>query len=357
MRQIFTSFFLFLFFISAHGQSRYQDSLALVDLYNSTNGASWFSSTGWLTDPLDTWEGVTLTNNRVSDIMLDGKNLTGQIPASIGQLTSLQVLLLGGNNLSGVIPAEIGNLVQLMVLDLSRNSLSGAVPATLDNLIELMSLFLYDNALTDLPAFSNMMPFDLRIENNAFTFEDIVPNMNVALNSFVYAPQDSVGMREIVERAVGSSLTYSVTVGGVGNVYQWYKDGLLVSGQTNSTLDIPSVSSADYGDYRLHTSNTAAPDLILISHTMTLVEGVTTNINNSLATLEIFPNPVTNFFLIKNLKGNEGISLKDLNGRIVKEFTAEDNVANVSIDALDRGVYILEVSSGNSKKAFRIIKQ
>ncbi|MES2732464.1 MAG: hypothetical protein V4714_11975, partial [Bacteroidota bacterium] len=42
------------------------DSLTLVDLYTSTDGANWFTKTNWLTGSVNTWFGVTVANGRVT---------------------------------------------------------------------------------------------------------------------------------------------------------------------------------------------------------------------------------------------------------------------------------------------------
>ena len=51
----------------------------------------------------------------------------GEIPAELGNLTNLIVLILGvgDNALSGSIPPELGNLSKLEVLKLDGNELSG----------------------------------------------------------------------------------------------------------------------------------------------------------------------------------------------------------------------------------------
>ena len=70
-----------------------QDSLALVDLYNNTNGAAWAKHTNWLTtQPVSTWFGVILSGDRVVQINLPNNNLKGSLPVSIGNLNALQVL-------------------------------------------------------------------------------------------------------------------------------------------------------------------------------------------------------------------------------------------------------------------------
>ncbi|UCH11039.1 MAG: leucine-rich repeat domain-containing protein [Fidelibacterota bacterium] len=132
-----------------------QDSLALVALYNSTNGSTdWLTDTNWLTtEPLNTWYGVTVTDGRVTEVALYDNNLTGTIPTEIGDLTELTNLNLNNNNLSGNLPAEIGSLAKLTGLALSNNDLSGNIPTGIGNLTELTSLGLSNNNLSgNLPA-------------------------------------------------------------------------------------------------------------------------------------------------------------------------------------------------------------
>src|SRR5262245_3054488 len=84
-----------------------QDSLALVDLYNATAGATdWTIRTNWLTSPVNTWYGITVTGTRVSSINLTGNNLFGALPSSIGNLNQVTQLSLSYNNLSGPIPGS-----------------------------------------------------------------------------------------------------------------------------------------------------------------------------------------------------------------------------------------------------------
>jgi Leucine-rich repeat (LRR) protein len=123
------------------------DSLALVALYNSTNGPGWTNSTNWLTGPVSTWYGVNVMNNRVWIIDLHDNNLTGNIPYEIGNISNLQYLYLFNNHLTGTIPNTIGNLSNLVNLILSGNHLTSNIPSEIGNLISLQELNIAGNQL------------------------------------------------------------------------------------------------------------------------------------------------------------------------------------------------------------------
>ncbi len=132
------------------------DSLALVALYNSTNGPGWTNNTNWLTGPVSTWFGIIVSGNRVTEIRMCivcfgtviGNNLLGTIPPALGTLSNLTELTLFNNQLTGTIPPELGNLNNLRQLYLFNNQLTGTIPTELGNLSNLLLLRLYKNQLT-----------------------------------------------------------------------------------------------------------------------------------------------------------------------------------------------------------------
>ncbi|MCG8605218.1 T9SS type A sorting domain-containing protein, partial [bacterium] len=129
------------------GSSR--DSLALVDLYNSTDGPNWTNNSNWLSDlPLPAWFGVTVENDRVTSLDLSRNNLAGPLPSSIGDMGGLKDVFLQGNKLTGPIPPEIGNLTNLFGLRLAANQLTGSIPSEVGNLASLERLFLQTNQLS-----------------------------------------------------------------------------------------------------------------------------------------------------------------------------------------------------------------
>ena len=126
------------------------DREVLVALYSATDGDNWTTDTNWLSDkPLGEWHGVTTDGNgRVTELDLDGNELSGSIPSELGNLANLTKLSLSINQLSGTIPSELGNLADLTELWLFGNGFSGSLPPELGNLSNLTNLTLGLNQLS-----------------------------------------------------------------------------------------------------------------------------------------------------------------------------------------------------------------
>ena len=126
------------------------DREALVALYNAADGPNWSNNRNWLSDePSGKWHGVgTDRSGRVLSLYLHDNQLSGEIPAELGNLANLELLGLYGNQLSGEIPAELGNLANLEGLYLDDNQLSGEIPPELGNLANLEGLVLDGNQLS-----------------------------------------------------------------------------------------------------------------------------------------------------------------------------------------------------------------
>ena len=123
---------------------------ALVALYGSTNGAGWTNNTNWLqSTTVSNWFGIyVLDDSGVTELDLDDNQLTGTLPAELGNLSNLEYLGLYDNQLTGSIPSTLGNLSYLGFLDLRYNQLTGSIPSTLGNLSYLVGLDLGHNQLT-----------------------------------------------------------------------------------------------------------------------------------------------------------------------------------------------------------------
>nr|GLL30316.1 probable LRR receptor-like serine/threonine-protein kinase At1g53430 [Ipomoea trifida] len=75
----------------------------------------------------------------------DGRNLDGQLPEIMGNLTNLTSLDLSSNLFGGPIPTQLASLNNLTYLDLSSNSFGGPIPTQLASLKSLTYLNLRNN--------------------------------------------------------------------------------------------------------------------------------------------------------------------------------------------------------------------
>ncbi len=95
--------------------------LAARDTLTGSNG-----NLNWSADvSISDWDGVAITNNRVSGLDMENHTLNGTIPAELGDLANLRELRLYGEQLTGEIPAELGNLAKLEKLRLGGGRLTG----------------------------------------------------------------------------------------------------------------------------------------------------------------------------------------------------------------------------------------
>jgi alpha-tubulin suppressor-like RCC1 family protein len=122
---------------------------ALVALYTATDGPNWTNHTDWLqTNTPCGWYGVNCVNGRLTELLLGTNNLSGTLPAEIGNLVNLRLLLLFQNQLTGPIPTTVGGLGNLNELIANHNHFTGTIPAELGSLDSLRWLFLNSNDLS-----------------------------------------------------------------------------------------------------------------------------------------------------------------------------------------------------------------
>ncbi len=219
-------------------------------------------------------ESKNLSN--IKYIAVSNNLLSGNIPVELFTLDSLKYLYLNGNQFSGSIPPEIGNLENLEYLHLFNNRLSGNIPEELGKLTKLKRIWIQGNefdGLPDITAFQQNA--DVRIYNNRFTFEDIVPNAGY-FNRFLYSPQAQIGEEQEIIIKAGNDTTFSVDIPEYFNTYRWYKDGYpvqleypVIPGNLNQFL-IRNAAIDDIGVYRLEVTNNNAKDLRLVSKPVTV---------------------------------------------------------------------------------------
>lgn len=125
-----------------------EDSLALIAIFNATNGKNWVGKTHWLHSPVDQWEGVKTAvvngKRRVVKLNLGNMNLRGNLPEEIGNLTELKWINLSANwYLSGKIPESFYKLTQLEVWKMQYTIITGELSPAIGNLTKLDTLDLW----------------------------------------------------------------------------------------------------------------------------------------------------------------------------------------------------------------------
>ncbi|CAO2185665.1 unnamed protein product [Urochloa humidicola] len=91
-------------------------------------------------DDKEGWEFITSLSNctelQILELGMDAA-LTGQLPSSIGNLSSLHLLTLDISGISGSIPSSIGNLINLEVLTMRNTFISGVIPESISKMANL----------------------------------------------------------------------------------------------------------------------------------------------------------------------------------------------------------------------------
>ncbi|MEL6533819.1 MAG: FG-GAP-like repeat-containing protein, partial [Bacteroidota bacterium] len=241
------------------------DSQRLADLYTALDGDNWADNTGWNTSSdLNTWFGVTVVNNEVTDINLKGNGLSGILPFSIGDFAGLKTLDLSDNQISGDILGEITQLDNLTDLDLSNNEFTTVT--RLDTMAALANVSLVDNFLT---------------------FPDLEPLAASSLTLDV-SSMKSWGAEDTFNLFIGDDLflTGYANDGSANTSYQWYRNGVALADQTSADLMISGVETSESGYYYMEATNSQVPSL-----TMT-IDSLLVNVNglveDSLRLVEIY---------------------------------------------------------------------
>ena len=86
--------------------------------------------------------------SRTGYLDLSTNQLSGEIPERFSKLGNLWTLRLYENRLTGAIPPGVANLADLERLDLSRNQLTGPIPSELGGLARLQEILLHGNGLS-----------------------------------------------------------------------------------------------------------------------------------------------------------------------------------------------------------------
>ena len=194
-----------------------RDSIALVNLYESTNGNAWNDQSGWdesNRSDLTNWTGVVIANSRITGLDLSNQNLEGDVSDRLRDIT------------------------QLETLDLSSNSINR------------------------IPFFGTMeLLTSVDVSNNQIPFEYLEVNKDVP--GFVYNPQDPLQVNKGDTIYVGESYKFTSGTYSKNNSYAWALNDNVIASATDSSYTIGAISRDSVGLYKAIITNSVLTDLTL----------------------------------------------------------------------------------------------
>ncbi|GFP91066.1 LRR receptor-like serine/threonine-protein kinase rch1 [Phtheirospermum japonicum] len=143
------SFFFFYFLIFSLKTPVFAANTEAIVLFSWLNSSSFSNWDPQDSDPCGWSHIICSSQNLVSEINIQSVQLALPLhPTLFTSLKSLQKLTISAANLTGTIPAEIGDCFSLKKIDFSYNSLAGDIPASIGKLETLEELTLNSNQLT-----------------------------------------------------------------------------------------------------------------------------------------------------------------------------------------------------------------
>ncbi len=264
------------------------DSLELIKLYDALCNDG--CHLNWnVNQPIKNWSRYQVkfnTAGRITDIILYNQGLSGIIPdlnlpelielnlgeneitgfEGLDSFPKLEILNLSDNRIQNF--PNFSNLLKVEYINLENNVIVDTIP-NLFPLIELLHLNLSSNYLFGIvPNLYDSLNLNyLLIDENKFTFEDIQVNYdrNQYINSFTYSPQY---YGDVQYQQIAPPLSeFNCDIG-----YQWQKNGVDITGETEDQYFIPNYHLAEIGRYTLHmTAPSFVPNLEIISEPIYIV--------------------------------------------------------------------------------------
>ncbi|KAG5013702.1 hypothetical protein JHK86_025963 [Glycine max] len=164
-------------------------------------------------------------STQLSQLYLGGNQISGKIPAELGNLVSLTILTMEINHFEGSIPANFGKFQKLQRLELSRNKLSGDMPNFIGNLTQLYFLGIAENVLEGKipPSIGNCQKLQyLNLYNN---------NLRGSIPSEVFSLFSLTNLLDLSKNSMSGSLPDEV--GRLKNI------GRMALSENNLSGDIP----------------------------------------------------------------------------------------------------------------------
>jgi len=359
-----------------------QDSLALVAIYNSTNGDNWTYNNYWLSYPVELWFGIEVSNNRVVKIDLNYNNLSGYIPEEIGDLDSLSYFSIYNNSIDSIssstgdctildtlmifnnpvdfLPPEIGDLSNLRYFNFSNTEIS-YMPEELGGLIRLEYLLGFNGILQNIPeSLGNMISLkeiDLSLNN--------ISNLPSSIVNCINLTRLQVNANEIpsVPSEIGNLSNLEILILGGNNISELPEEIFTLTNlrKLNFAANDLNYISPSIGNL-VNLENfqffncefTSIPDEIGNLSKLTYINGYGNRLNSLPITLLDIPNVETLFLAYNQLTFEDIEPLVSINGF---EYWNQDSIG----DYIDTTLYLnatyhIETQTGGEFNQYQWLK-
>ncbi len=316
-------------------------------LYRSTEAqtarANMISSDGWsITDG-----GLSTTNQAPTNIFLSANNIAENAGANavVGTLSNTDT---GGTYAYTLVPGDGAT-------DNGRFSILGTA-------LRLTASANYESRRNS--------PYSVRINVNDGT-HDFAKQLTISVDDVNEAPSASDNTFSVAENSANGTAVGTVTATDPDDFFRL--NGVLfyaiTSGNTENVFAINSgtgeitvAGALDYAttpSYSLvvTVSDRGSPSL---SDTATLTVTVTEALGLEAFTgIEVYPNPAGVALHISGVEGNARYTLSGIDGKVLKRGKLKASTADhsVAIPSLNRGIYLLQVTTGKGSITRKIVKE
>ena len=145
------------------------------------------------------------------------------------------------------------------------------------------------------------------------------------------------------------SQTGNILTASSGSNYQWLFNGAPIQGQNSSTINAPAL-----GEYMVSVTDANGCEVISDPFVLAILSAEKLKEYS----LEIFPNPVHDFFQIKNEKQQDlDLQILDSQGRVIfhKKNSSETNL-NIQTNDWSTGIYFVKIMLEEKSVAYKLIK-
>lgn len=195
--------------------------------------------------------------------------------------------------------------------------------------------------------------------DNGATFQNGVSLFDVAPGSYNILVRDNAGCELLYSNnpvVINAPAELDPTIvrvnGGFAIVdtfvsYRWLRDGLPISGETDTLLMTPAV-----GDYTVEvTDSRGCKDT---SNTLSIAVGIEDI--ELLSAVKLYPNPVSDKLNIESSQAQAiSITLTDLQGRTIRHNTFNQGTSSIDVSEVAKGMYLIQLRSGGELEVRKVL--